>query len=49
MYTQSSLMFSDMLHCDFGGLTTFGCDGKDDCWSEETVWAIFMADHTPQQ
>ncbi len=40
MYTQSFLMFSDMLHCDFGSLTTFGCDGKGDSWSEWMVWVF---------
>ncbi len=44
-------MFSDPLHCDFGGLTTFGCDGKGDCLSEGTVkvflWQIILTSERP--
>ncbi len=44
-------MFSDMLNFDFGGLTTFGYDGKGDCWSEGVVpvflWQIILPSNDP--
>ena len=43
MFTQSSLMFSDLLHCDFGGLPTLDVMEK---MIEVAVMVFFMADHT---